>query len=184
MTCLRAPSISTQSLPGLMVSASVASGSSCARIWSKYATCELACRGARVPASGCELAEDQLEQRGLAGAVRADEADLVAAQDARARSRRRSARVAVALDDVLAARRRACRERSPASTASSTWPSALAPRRALAGAAARAAARGPRCACAAPRRPCGSRPPPARAACRTCAFATASAASCSALRCS
>ena len=34
-----------------------------------------------MPLSGFELAEDQLQQRGLAGAVGADQADLVAAQD-------------------------------------------------------------------------------------------------------
>ena len=48
-------------------------------------------------------------------------------------------------------------------------------------AGARGAARGLRCACAAPRRPCGSTLPPAPRTCRTCACATASAASCSRL---
>ena len=36
---------------------------------------------AHLAAVGLQLAEDELEQRGLAGAVGADQADLVAAQD-------------------------------------------------------------------------------------------------------
>ena len=41
MTCFLTPSISTKSAPGLMVSDSVASSSSAARNWSKYAMASL-----------------------------------------------------------------------------------------------------------------------------------------------
>ena len=76
-----------------------------------------------------QLAEDQLEQRRLAGAVRADQADLVAAQDRRREvaDDRRFAR------GRPAGRRSAARRRfssatilplgMPASTSSRTWPS-------------------------------------------------------------
>ena len=51
MTCLRPPPTSTKSLPGEMVSASVASSSSTARNWSKYATASFV-PNFTVPASG------------------------------------------------------------------------------------------------------------------------------------
>ena len=80
MTCFLPPGSSTQSAPGLMVSATVFSGSSTSRIWSKYATCTLVPRRTRARV-GRERAEDQAEERGLAGAVGADEAEAVAARD-------------------------------------------------------------------------------------------------------
>ena len=60
MTCLRSRPISIQSEPGLIVSATDFSGSSCSRIWSKYATCTFV-PSRTVPASGASCAEDQLD---------------------------------------------------------------------------------------------------------------------------
>jgi hypothetical protein len=65
MMCLRELPISTHSLPGLIVSASVAS--SLSRRASGRSTRRSGCVPSLiVPAVGCELAEDQLEQRRLA----------------------------------------------------------------------------------------------------------------------
>ena len=116
-----------------------------------------------------QLAEDQLQQRRLAGAVRADQADLVAAQDRRGEvlddralsptPRVEAHRHVLQLGDDLAARHaRVGLEADPAER--------LAPRRALRAQRLQPLRRGRRCACAAPRRPCAPRPPPAPAACR------------------
>ena len=78
---MRPPAVSTHSEPGLIVSASVRSPSSASRNWSKYAILEL---GAEAHGAGVgrQRAEDQLEQRRLARAVGADQAQPVAAHDA------------------------------------------------------------------------------------------------------
>ena len=80
MTCLRWLPISIHSLPGLMKSSSVAF--EVERVAHLVEVGDLQVGAlAHLAAVGRELAEDQLEQRGLAGAVGADQADLVAAQD-------------------------------------------------------------------------------------------------------
>ena len=163
-----------------MVSASVASRSSRLRIWSKYATSSLAAQAHRA-GGRCQLAEDQLQQRGLAGAVRADQADLVAAQD----------RGAEVLDDHACAASPKRRPRRPgaARRRSCRWArrrrARAAPGRACRG-AARAASRssaaarcGRRCACGAPRRPCASSTSSCASSLSARALASASAASCS-----
>ncbi len=76
--------------PPVSVSARVASGSRLARPWSSVAICRLA-PSCTVPASGASVAGQQVDQRGLAGAVRPDDADPVAAQHARRTGFRRSA---------------------------------------------------------------------------------------------
>ena len=63
-----------------MVSASVASRSSAVAHLVEVGHLQLAAAGARCRAVGSQLAEDELEQRRLAAAVGADQADLVAAQ--------------------------------------------------------------------------------------------------------
>ena len=128
---------------------------------------------------GCELADQQLEQRGLAGAVGADQADPVAAQDAGREVVARSARSPKLLEI-------AARPRSPARPTDSACVASMVAGRSgrSAGAAACAAraarAAGPRCACAArvtPRctsrsrarsggRACAARPPRARGSAR------------------
>src|SRR5258706_190404 len=106
-----------------------------------------------------ELTEDEFQQRRFPAAVRPDEADLVAAQDAAGKILHHRD-VGIFLRNVLELRDK--------------FAGALAFRKAerhLADALAAGGAPGLRCACGARRCPCGSRPPPARAPCRTCAGA-------------
>jgi hypothetical protein len=113
---------------------------------------------------GLDLAEDELQQRGLAGAVGADEADAVAAHDAGGEVAHHHL-VAVALADMgeLGHHLPAL---SPVSTARLTLPRrSRRAARSLRSASRRA--RGPRCGCGGPRRPCGSTPLPGRGTCRS-----------------
>ena len=154
----------TKSAPSATLSNTLRSGSSCSRSWSKYAISSPVPRRI-VPASGVELAEQQTEQRRLAGAVRADQADAVAAHDRRrevAHDRALAAREAhvARLDDeppralgLLRLQLHRCRRARAARSARRAAP--------------RARARALRCACAAPGFPCGSTPLPSRASCRT-----------------
>jgi hypothetical protein len=71
------------------VSHRLASGSSRARLWSKTAISRLV-PSVTVPASGAISAGQQLQQRGLADAVRPDKGHPVAAQHAQRRNRGRS----------------------------------------------------------------------------------------------
>ena len=73
------------------------------------------------------------------------------------------------------ARRRSCRSATPGVDLEPHAAERLAPRRALRAQRLQALRRGRRCACVAPRRPCGSRPPPAPAACRRARSRRASA---------
>ena len=148
MTCLRSRPISIQSEPGLIVSTTDFSGSSCSRIWSKYATCTFA-PSRIVPASGSSWPRISL----ISVDLPAPFGPISPRRSPRCRRIDRSF--------TTGARRSSCAtfissatslpERSPASSVSLTLPEALASRCAFDRAALRGGARGLRCACGAPR---------------------------------
>ena len=166
MTCLRSPPISTQSVPGLIVSATRRFGIERLAQLVEVGDCRRVPRRT-LPASGSSSPRMSRSRVVLPAPLGPMRPDLVAAHDAR--------REIVDHDRPCPpkriGRRRQLGDELPRALAGVERQAHAARRSRRAGALARAAleaaARGLRCGCAALPRPCGSRPLPAPRTCRS-----------------